>query len=85
MKAYITKFALTKGIVVAEGERDGKEGFVVRGAVPWDLHKFKLGEWHTDPAQAVKRAHAMAHAKFEAAEREAARLRAMEFPIGDLV
>jgi hypothetical protein len=46
MKVYITKFALTKGIVVAEGERDGKEGFIVRGAVPWDVHKFKLGEWH---------------------------------------
>jgi hypothetical protein len=46
MKVYITKFALTKGIVVAEGERDGKEAFIVRGAVPWDVHKFKLGEWH---------------------------------------
>jgi hypothetical protein len=85
MKAYITKFALTKGIVVAEGERDGKEGFVVRGAVPWDVHKFKLGEWHTDRDAALKRTNQMRFDKVDAAEREVARLRAMEFPIGDLV
>lgn len=85
MKVYITKFALTKGIVVAEGERDGKEAFIVKGAVPWDVHKFKLGEWHTDADKALTRAAQMRDAKANAAQGEAARLRALEFPIGDLV
>jgi hypothetical protein len=85
MKVYITKFALTKGIVVAEGERDGKEAFIVRGAVPWDVHKFKLGEWHTDRDAALKRVDQMRQTKVVLAEREITRLRDMEFPIGDLV
>jgi hypothetical protein len=85
MKVYITKFALTKGIVVAEGERDGKEGFIVRGAVPWDVHKFKLGEWHESGEQAQKRADQMRTAKIHQTNAQVARLMAMEFPIGDLV
>jgi hypothetical protein len=84
MKAYITKFALTKGIVVAEGERDGKEAFVVKGSVPWDVHRFKLGEWHEDAGSALKRADQMKVAKANQLERQAAELRAREFPLSDL-
>lgn len=85
MKAYITKFALTKGIVVAEGERDGKEAFVVRGAVPWEVHRFKLGEWHEGKTAAGKRALQMRDAKVSQLRAQADTLENKEFPIGDLV
>jgi hypothetical protein len=44
-----------------------------------------LAEWHTDAGKAVARADKMRLDKANTLEREAARLRGLEFPVGDLV
>jgi hypothetical protein len=75
MKAYITKFALTKGILEVEGEPEGKENFrVSHPAFPWQDVVFKLGEWHTDYDQALARARAIAIRKADQLMREERRL-----------
>jgi hypothetical protein len=57
---YITKFALTKGIIKTTVQTtDNPERVVVMGAYPWESVTFKLGEWHADRERAVKRAKQM--------------------------
>lgn len=87
MKVYITKFALTKGVLVAEAVSDpnSKEHVVVRGAVPWQDFRFGLGDWHVDREKALKRAVAMRDAKAKQLELQADKLRGMEFSVPDLV
>lgn len=87
MKVYITKFALTKGVLVANAEPDpnSKEHMVVRGAVPWQDFRFGLGDWHTDRDKAEKRAVSMRDAKVKQLELQADKLRALEFAIPDLI
>jgi hypothetical protein len=77
---FVTKFALTKGIVVATvQETSNPEHVNVHGAYPWDSITLKLGEWHTDPARAVKRAEQMRDQKAAQLEAQAAKLRGMMF------
>lgn len=47
MKIYITKWALTKGILIAEAENVGDAMVKVKTAGGYSLY-FHLDEWHTD-------------------------------------
>jgi hypothetical protein len=79
---FVTKFVLTKGIVVAAARSTSNpEHVIVHGAYPWDSITLKLGEWHTDPARAVKRAEQMRDQKAAQLEAQAAKLRGMTFEI----
>ena len=82
-RVYVTKFALTKGIVVADATRDPKsaEHVIVRGGYPWESVRLGLGDWHTDREAAVKRAKDMAQAKAQKMEREAEMLQNKEFEV----
>lgn len=87
MKVYITKWALTKGVLVANAELDvrSQEHVVVRGAVPWQDFRFGLGDWHTDRDKAEARASTMRDRKVAELEKQAAKLRETNFVIPDLV
>lgn len=87
MKVYITKFALTKGIVVADAEPDpkSKEHVHVRGAYPWDWTRFGLGDWHVDKSRALERARSMAGAQAAKLEKQARELNERQFTVPDLV
>lgn len=83
MKVYITKWALTKGILVANAEplEGSREHVVVKGAVPWQDFKFGLGDWHVDPEKAEKRAVTLRDKKAEQLEGQAKKLRELTFPV----
>jgi hypothetical protein len=83
-RAYITKFALTKGIIVAHGVVDG-EKLRVPGAYPWDWTEFKLGEWHTDGEKAIQRAAKMVTAETEKLLAKSQKLRTLTFTLPDLI
>lgn len=85
MKVYVTKWALTKGILVVDGEPQGREHFLVRGAVPWQSWKFGLGDWHTSREKAILRAGNMRDAKVAQLEKQAAALREMTFDVAELI
>lgn len=87
MKVYITKWALAKGILVADAEPDSKskEHVVVRGAVPWQDFRFGLGDWHVDRDKALKRAGQMQDAKLKALEAQRTRVANLDFNPPDLV
>jgi hypothetical protein len=52
-----------------------------RAATRGDSITLKLGEWHTDPARAVKRAEQMRDQKAAQLEAQAAKLRGMTFEV----
>lgn len=83
MKVYITKWALTKGVLVVEAEplQGSREHVVVKGAVPWQDYKFGLGEWHATAEQAEKRANTLRDKRVEQLEAQAQKLRETNFVV----
>lgn len=81
MKVFITKWALTKGILLVDAEpvHGSREHVVVKGAVPWQDFRFGLGDWHTDRDKAVKRAEQMRDKKVAQLEEQVRKLRDMVF------
>jgi hypothetical protein len=79
-KVYVTKFALTKGIFSVEAKIVGKRA-VVQGRLPWDRVSFAEGDWHRTEEAAIIAARKLAENKAGQLEREAGRLRAMEFAV----
>ncbi len=77
---YITKFALTKGIFLAEGVRVGSM-VRVQGAYPWQQTTFHKGDFHEDPNAALRRAWQMRDSKVASLRAEADRVATMEFDV----
>jgi hypothetical protein len=87
VKVYITKFALTKGIVVADAVQDAgsKERIHVKGAYPWDWTTFGLGDWHATADKAEARAIYMRDQRVAKLRNEADRIAAKNFVVPNLV
>jgi hypothetical protein len=82
IRVFVTKFALTKGIVVALArETANPEHVAVDGGYPWESITFKLGDWHTTQERAVKRAEQMRDQKIKQLEAQIAKLRELAFPV----
>lgn len=79
MKIFITKYALTKGII----ERDVEEtalGRSVGFVAPDGLNQYVCGaEWHKERIAAVLRAKDMQRNKLASLEKQIAKLRKLEF------
>jgi hypothetical protein len=59
-KAYITKFALTKGILVGNAQfiyPDNKDSIFVE--VEGGCYHYEKGNWHLEKQDAIKKAHEM--------------------------
>lgn len=80
MKVYVTKYALTKGILEREGELTGipdlikvkQDGFI-------NHDYFHKGQWFTDPEEARKKAYEMLANKIKSVKKSLSKLEKMKF------
>ncbi len=84
MKVYVTKYALTAGILEKEAEpaTATEGGILVRGnkTRSWSADEYYHGrDWHTDREAAVLRAQEMRNAKIASVKKQLAKLEAMTF------
>lgn len=67
MKIYITKYALTSGIIIDEGQETNIDSMIK--AVGMNMHVFKP-DWHESREEAVKRANVMKEKKILSLEKQ---------------
>ena len=66
MKVWITKYALTKGIIEADGELTSSESVnILNRGLSLPTHWFYKGDWHSDKQSAIKKAEEMRQKKIE--------------------
>ena len=79
MKVWITKYALTDGIIEAEGEPYGLEWV----SASWDngchCNDFEQGEWFDTKERAIKKAEEMRQKKIESLKKQIEKLERMRF------
>lgn len=78
MRVYITKYALTMGIIVAEAENVGDDMVRVRGAGTRDAY-YHGKEWCQTRTEAAKRAKALRGAKIRSLTKSLERVKALRF------
>ena len=77
MKVYITKYALTKGIYVVEGEiSQHNDMFCQNADYPQYFHK---PDWHEDWDDALKQASLMKDKKIKSIKKQLSKLENLEF------
>lgn len=82
MKAFITKYALTQGILEMEANRDGDLIWVKGGFVGRDFfcsQYFHKGEWFLTKEEAIVKAEEMRQKKIKSLEKQLAKLKEMQF------
>ena len=80
MKVWITKYALTKGIIEADGELTGSESVsILNRGLSLPTHWFYKGDWHSDKQSAIKKAEEMCQKKIESLKRQIKKLEEMRF------
>lgn len=81
MKVWITKYALTDGIVEAEGEPYGLEWV----SASWDngcrCNDFEQGEWFDTKERAIKKAEEMRKKKIDNLKKQIEKLEGMRFDV----
>lgn len=80
MKAYITKYLFTQGIIELNGylsETDSNYFISKKGG--WGRSVFSKNDWHETRELAVKRAQEMQKKKIKAIERTINKIKAMTF------
>lgn len=77
MKVWLTKYALTQGITVAEVRNCSKNMVYEENA--WGGNYYHWGDWHMDERAALARAEAMRIAKLESLRKSIAKLQALRF------
>ena len=79
MKVWITKYALTGGIIEAEGEPYGLEWV----SASWDngywRNDFEQGEWFDTKEGAIQKAEEMRQKKIESLKKQIKKLEEMRF------
>ncbi len=81
MKIFITKFALGRGIIVAEADVQGDYATVRLN--PFDSRRFGKGDWYMSADKAVARAEWMRDKQVETLKRKADAVAAMHFTVQD--
>lgn len=80
MKVWITKYALTKGIIETEAKLTSKDSVSVTEFDPrLEMHWFYKGDWHKDKESAIKRAEEMRKKKIESLKKQIKKLEKMRF------
>ena len=80
MKVWITKYALTKGIIEADGELTSSESVsILNRGLSLPTHWFYKGDWHSDKQSAIKKAEEMCQNKIESLKRQIKKLEEMRF------
>lgn len=79
MKIWITKYALTQGIIEAEGEQCGFEWISAIWDNGYRCGGFKQGEWFNTKERAIKKAEEMRQEKIESLKKQIKKLEEMRF------
>ena len=80
MKVWITKYALTKGIIEADGELTSSESVsILNRGLSLPTHWLYKGDWHSDKQSAIKKAEEMCQKKIESLKRQIKKLEEMRF------
>ena len=80
MKVWITKYALTRGIIEAEGKLTSYDSMrVVNQDLPLASRWFYNGEWYSDKQSAIKKAEEMRQKKIESLKKQIKKLEAMKY------
>lgn len=81
MKIYCTKYALTDGVIIYDADiKEDTEMAVVRKGMGYPLYLHGEGrDWHRTEEAAKDRANAMRDRKLKSIEKQAARLKVMDF------
>lgn len=80
MKVWITKYALTKGIIEADGELTSFDSVsILNRGLSLPTHWFYKGDWHFDKQSAIKKAEEMRQNKIESMKKQIQKLERMRF------
>lgn len=80
MKVWITKYALTKGIIEADAEKALSDTVVIpRGRCILQSNWFCIGDWHTSKKQAIAKAEEMRQKKIASLKKQIEKLEKMKF------
>lgn len=81
MKVWVTKYALTDGIIEADGEPYGLEWF----SASWDngdkCNDFEQGEWFDTKERAIQKAEEMRQKKIASLKKQIEKLEGMMFDV----
>lgn len=80
MKVWITKYAMTSGVITAEAEEVGQAMCVVRAKKQGQFAGYFDGnDWHTDEAKAIERFNQMRQKKIASLKKQLEKVEALEF------
>lgn len=80
MKVWITKYALTKGIIEADGELTSSDSVsILNRGLSLPTHWFYKGDWHSNMQSAIMRAEEMRQKKIESLKKQIKKLERMRF------
>ena len=79
MKVWITKYALTDGIIEAEGEPYGLEWVSASWDSGYRCGDFEQGEWFDTKERAIKKAEEMRQKKIASLKNQIEKLERMRF------
>lgn len=80
MKVWITKYALTKGIVEREGKLTSNNSIsIINQGRSLPTYWFYEGEWYSDKESAIKKAEEMRQKKIKSLEKQIKKLEEMRF------
>lgn len=80
MKVWITKYALTKGIIEVDGELISSDFVsILNRGLSLPTHWFYKGDWHSDKQSAIKKAEEMRQKKIESLKKQIKKLEEMSF------
>lgn len=80
MKVWITKYALTKGIIEREGKLTSSDSVsVVNQDRSLPTHWFYRGDWYSDKQSAIHKAEEMRQKKIESLKKQIKKLEEMRF------
>jgi hypothetical protein len=78
IKAYITQYALTKGVIAVDAEVCS-DTMIAYGNVGYGSHYAHGSDWHRTPEAALARAEEMRKAKIASLRKSIAKMEAMTF------
>ena len=83
MKVWITKYALTKGVIEADGELTSSDSVsILNRDLSLSTHWFYKGDWFSDKESAIQKAEEMRQKKIASLKKQIEKLDRMRFDDG---
>ena len=80
MRVWITKYALTKGIIEVDAKLTSSDSVsIVELNTDLNMHWFYKGDWYSDKESAIKKAEEMRQKKIASLKKQIEKLEQMKF------